>query len=249
MSIQVDPLTPQSRVRPDPVRRARVGPASEAVPARSQSGDGHRRAATTKRAACEVCGEVARVLVLEGYANGQPVLRRFCLKCAAEAAPADAGVFGERTRVRLHVLVALVGLALCVVGLFGDFLIPPPHAGFGWHQQLGVFAGALLLVVGLLLRTEVIALGGAFLLAASLGADWFGLTRGPGIGWKQQVMTAVGVLCLLAAGITRRRIAARRRRLDRAGRGDEHVNQGQRDGQTAVTDAASASGAAPAAAQ
>jgi hypothetical protein len=241
MSIQVDPLTPQSRVLPDPVRRARVGPASEAVPARSQS-DGHRHAAITKRAACEVCGEVARVLVLEGYANGQPVLRRFCLKCAAEAAPADAGVFGERTRVRLHVLVALAGLALCAVGLFGDFLIPAAHAGFGWHQQLGVFAGALLLVVGLLLRTEVIALGGAFLLAASLGADWFGLTRGPGIGWKQQVMLAVGVLCLLAAGITRRRTAARRRRLDRAGGHDGQAKARPQE-------ARGASGVAPAAAR
>ena len=174
------------------------------------------------------------MLILEGYAGGQPVLRRFCLTCAA--ASADPGLVGERPRISLHVLVGLAGLVLCFVGLFGDYLVPPAHPGFGWHQQVGAVTGALLLVIGLVLRMEVIALGGAYLLGASLGADWFGLTHGPGIGWKQQVMVALGAVGLLAAGVTRRVIAARRHKLDRSREHAKRVAPGQRDGHTAVAD-------------
>jgi membrane protein implicated in regulation of membrane protease activity len=61
----------------------------------------------------------------------------------------------------------------------------------------------VIVALGLLLRAEVIALGGAFLLAMSLCADWFGLTQGPGIGWKQQVLVAAGLVCLAVALVRR----------------------------------------------
>jgi len=247
MSIQVDPLTPQSRFLPDPVRQARASLASETPLEQTRSGGGRRRGTPPKRARCEVCGDGARVLILEGYAEGQPVLRRYCLRCAA-AAPAETEVVGERPRMGVHVLVGLAGLVLCVVGLFGDYLVPPAHAGFGWHQQAGAAAGALILVIGLVLRMDVVALGGAFLLGASLCADWFGLTRGPGIGWKQQVMIAIGAAGLLTGGIRRKLVAARRTRRDPAHGRERGVAQGQSGGRAPFTEAASTSGAAPAAA-
>ena len=244
MSIQVDPLRPESRVLPDPVHQARASLASETRSEQARGG-GHRRVTAPKRARCEVCGEGARVLILEGYAEGQPVMRHYCLRCDA-AAPAETDVVGERPRIGVHVLVELAGLVLCVVGLFGDYLVPSAHVGFGWHQQVGAGAGALILVIGLVLRMEVVALGGAFLLGASLCADWFGLTHGPGIGWKQQAMIAIGAVGLLTGGIARKMIAARRRRRERANGRARGVTQGQSGGRATGAAAASASGAAPA---
>jgi uncharacterized membrane protein YphA (DoxX/SURF4 family) len=235
MSIQIDPLTPRCRVLPDLVRPADADPARETLPERTWSGDSQRRATTPQRIQCDVCGAGARVLILEGYAEGEPVLRRLCLTCAA--ASANPGLVGERPRIGLHVLVGLAGLVLCFVGLFGDYLVPPAHPGFGWHQQVGAGAGALLLVLGLVLRMDVVALGGAFLCGASLGADWFGLTHGPGIGWKQQVLIAMGAVGLLTAGVTRRMLAARRHKRDRSTGRAKRVDPGQPDGHTAVTDA------------
>jgi hypothetical protein len=157
-------------------------------------------------------------------------------------------VASQRPRVGLHVLVALAGLVLCVVGLFGDYLVPPAYPGFGWHQQLGVVIGALMLLIGLLLRVEVVAFAGAFLLGASVSADWLRLTRGVGIGWKQQAMIAVGALCLLIAWTVRRLAAAQRQRSAQAVGGSAGADAGSPPRDLAGAAAASVSGPAPAAA-
>lgn len=219
MSVQTDPLTPQS-----PLLRAlsccgQVDAATVAAPEHTGHEGMSLRTRPIARASCELCGETARVLVLEGYAAGQPILRRFCLRCAAAAEPAEHASRARSPRIGLHVLLALVGLVLCVVGLGGDFLIPERHSGFGWHQQLGVLLGTLLLVFGLFLRTDVIALGGSFLLVAAGCADWFGLTQGGGVGWKQQYMIAAGTLCLCIAGALRVRRSLRRGRRAAGGGG------------------------------
>ena len=217
MQHETRPWAPLTRVSPGRVARIRAGghraPSADG-PAR---GNGHARAATAG-AECEVCRTQARVLILEGYAEGQPVLRSLCCACAATA-PARTSTAGERRRISLHMLAAVAGLVLCVVGLLGDFLVPSRSPGFGLHQQLGVGAGVFILVIGLLLRAEIVALAGGLLLVAAVCADWFGLTDGAGIGWKQQAMIAIGALGMLASWVAHRVAAARGARRTGAGRG------------------------------
>jgi len=226
VSIQTDPLTPHSPLLREPACRGHADPDTVVAPQHASHEGMSRRMRPVTRATCELCGEMARVLVLEGYAAGQPILRRFCLQCAAAAVPAEHDPRARGPRIGVHVLLALVGLVLCVVGLGGDFLIPERHSGFGWHQQLGILLGTLLLVFGLFLRTDVIALGGSFLLVAAGCADWFGLTQGVGVGWKQQYMIVAGALCLCIAGALRIRRRLRRWRRAADGGGLERAAAG-----------------------
>jgi len=188
----------------------------------ARSGDGDARASTAgvivRRpaevapvASCEVCGQAARVHVLEGYVGGQPRTRRFCLPCADEAPLRAPGGDLARPRPGLAVMLVLAGVTCAVLGLFGDFLIPQGHAGFGWRQTTGTVLGALVVFVGVLLRADVVALAGTYLLTAALLADWFGLTHGAGIGWKQQSLLGVGIGCVALALLGRYAIGASRR--------------------------------------
>lgn len=177
----------------------------------ARSADGGRRDVAVAAAAsqtkvrvhrCVQCGCAASVHVLEGYDRGRPVVRRFCLDCADDAAPWSGPQPSAELRPGLPALLALGGLVLVVVGLFGDFLVPQRHAGFGLYQQTGVVLAMLLVFIGALLRVGPLALAGVFLLAASVAADWFGLISGAGIGWKQQALTTVGaVLALGGLGV------------------------------------------------
>ena len=159
---------------------------------------------------CELCGATARVQVLEGYANGQPVVRRFCLVCASGPALAP-GSEERNARPSVWTIIALLGVALGVLGAFGDLILPNFHAGFGWYQRCGVVVGVLLGLLGVLMRIDVLALGGAGLFIVSLGADWLGLRHSPGVGWKQQLVLALAVVCMLLA-LLRRRVKAGRDR-------------------------------------
>ena len=145
---------------------------------------------------CEHCGGPARVYVLEGYADGRPKFRCVCLGCLETLGPVLAS--GPRRRpLRLRVLVLMVGVVLLAIGAFGDYLIPNTPVGFGWHKQIGVALAGALLLVGLLLGAEVIALGGGLFLAGCVFAGEFGLTKGAGVGWKQGFMIAAGGWLLL----------------------------------------------------
>ncbi|MEW6251791.1 MAG: hypothetical protein AB1716_14190 [Planctomycetota bacterium] len=159
--------------------------------------------------ACDVCGALARLQVLEGYRNGQPAVRRVCLTCA------EATVFTPARRrpsghLRIGQIAVLLGLVLIALGLFGDWLVPARHGGFGWKQQSGLMLGSAVLFFGLLLGAELVALAGGLLLGGAVCADWFGLAQGPGIGWRQQTLAAAGALLILGGGL-RSRWALRRR--------------------------------------
>ncbi len=160
---------------------------------------------------CQQCQAPARLQLLQGYQGGAPVYRRLCLACARAAAP----VVYKRRRTPAWSLLALAGAAVLIVGLCGDWLIPDGHAGFGLRQQLGGVLGLAIGLLGLLTGVEFVALAGAFLLGAAITADWFGFTRGPGIGTTQQAVIWVGLLCMLSAAlwrwIPRFRDAAKRR--------------------------------------
>jgi hypothetical protein len=159
---------------------------------------------------CEHCGAPARIFVLEGYAQKQRVMRYSCLACADRAFARRALDGVARPGMRLSTLVAIGGLALVGLGLLADYLVPDAHPGFGWQQSLGVCAGALLAFVGLLLRAELIAMSGVFLLVAAVCGDLLGLTRGAGIGWKQSMVLALGA-GLAGLGLVRRALRRRAR--------------------------------------
>jgi len=140
-------------------------------------------------------------------------VERFCLDCVDTPAALSAAAVGG-VRPGLPVLAGASGLALLVVGLFGDFLLPDRSPGFGVYQQTGVVLAVVLGLVGILLRVGPVALCGLFLLAASISADWFGLVSGSGIGWKQQTMIMVGAAlagCGIVGRLLRRSRALRRR--------------------------------------
>lgn len=174
------------------------------------------------RARCETCGEPARVRILEGYSNGQPIVHRFCLGCVGYAAPLSSRPRAGKPRLRMPVLVGLAGVVLGTVGVFGDAFILESNTGFGTYQQGGVVLGALLVFIGAVLRADVVALGGAFVFVGALTADWFGMARRPGIGSKQQIVLAMSLACVsygvlgrfarpLVAGWTKRFMRGKRK--------------------------------------
>jgi hypothetical protein len=139
--------------------------------------------------------------VLESYAGGAPQLRRFCLRCADRWSLESSLNVALKPRPGVAGLLALAGAVFVTVGLLGDYLAPGAQEGFGLHQSLGALAGLMLVLIGILLRAQVIALGGLLLLAVAVSADWFGVSRGAGIGWKQLAMIEIGAAGLLLAGI------------------------------------------------
>lgn len=190
-----------------------VTTASNTSPRERGSGAVHPCTVTRTRAGplprpphvCETCGRAACVHVLEGYDHGRRVVRRFCLDCADRAVPWPGDTSSAGLRPGLPALGVLCGAALLGLGLFGDLLVPERHAGFGLYQQTGVVLAAIVVLVGVLLRVGPLAVAGLFLLGGSIGADWFGLVSGPGIGWKQQLMIASGAV-LTAGGLAVRQL-------------------------------------------
>lgn len=155
---------------------------------------------------CAVCGGAARVSILDGYSAGRAVTRELCLGCADEpaASPARAREAG-RTRLGVPVLLVLAGMLAGGASLLGDSLgaaVPAGHLGVGQSVILG--AGALLVLIGALLRVDVIAVVGTAAFLLVLAADTLGVTGAPGFGWKQTVGTACAAGFILAAVIVHR---------------------------------------------
>jgi len=244
-------LSDPGRTAPQKLRGARRSdkPADHLAPVR-ETGD-----PLGAPGVCELCGRPARVHVLEGYAAGRPLRRCFCVPCAAAPSSSPRAAQARPARLRLRIVVGLAGVALALVGLLGDQLIPEGHAGFGWYQRIGALIGALVLFIGMLVRAEVVVAGGALFLGAALCADWFGLTRGPGIGWKQQTMLAVGGACVVLV-LAGRRVAvfsgraklppSRRLRRSRPGRESEGATDADRRRDAADRAFCGGSSAAPA---
>ena len=200
MSIAIDP--PHSIRRPV----GRDEPAGHRATG-ATTVDASTEATRTAATCCETCAAPVRVFVLEGYRDGQRVERHYCLRCACSASAVPLGPRIRVPRLSAFALVALVGVGLGTVGGFADALVPEVHAGFGWFQRCGVVAGALLVFLGALLHTDLIALGGLALFATALGIDWLGADgHAPGVGWKQQIALALCVVCLLVAVFGRLRL-------------------------------------------
>lgn len=153
---------------------------------------------------CCRCGGEARVAVLLGYQSNHSVAHDLCLICA------DAGSFRPiqdvsraPRRISLGTTLALAGAGLGLLSFGWDGVM----AGLGQllGMQSGLVAiGALLVLIGALLRADVIALAGTAAFVVGLAAEILLLQPTPGLGWKQQVGLSLAVGLMLWGGIVRR---------------------------------------------
>lgn len=151
------------------------------------------------RKTCARCGAPARVCVLEGYRNGEPIMGYYCLNCPVDPSHSH-GVSGPaRARLSVPVLICLAAMTLAVLGGGADIVTSEANPGFGWYQRMGVIAGIVLTFVGVLLRVDLLALGGVIIFGGALTFDFLSLGGSPGIGWKQQVLLVLSAVLLVTA--------------------------------------------------
>jgi hypothetical protein len=160
---------------------------------------------------CEHCGEPAKVHVLTGYEGGKPVRYHLCLSCAdadwRPGANRKAGR-GER-RLGYGALMVMAGVLVGGLAIAADYTGLQGESGFGNYQRAGVALGALLVIVGGLVRVDVLVLVGTLLFALALLSDVLKLKYQPGLGVKQQVVLGCAALLVTAGVFLRRRRAHR----------------------------------------
>ena len=159
---------------------------------------------------CERCDDEARVHVLEGYVDGKPVHRHLCSECASTAYEQHikSGAGHPRSRVSVGGLLITAGLLLLALGITADWFGFKGSSGFGWIQQAGLLIGILGIIVGALLRIDLLVLGGTMLAAGAALADIQGAFGSPGLGSRQLALILVGTVCVLI-GLVRRRHRSR----------------------------------------
>ncbi len=162
---------------------------------------------------CDLCGKPARVCVLHGYRDGAPVYGRYCLDCPSTSDFDHSARSRSSKRLSLHLLICLLGVVIGVLGGAADLVVSDAHPGFGWYQRTGVLVGAIIVLLGMLVRAEVVALVGVFLFAGAVSWDCFSYSDAPGVGWKQQTALVVSAFLLVLAVVlgVRSRIRLRRR--------------------------------------
>lgn len=166
---------------------------------------------STAGTACLGCGRPASVTVVTEDDDGGRRTQEFCLACA-EKRPQPRSHAGRRALLSLAPgLMIKVGAVLALLVLLGDELGISGRRGFGWRQAAGGEAGALVLVVGALLRSGWVTIGGLVLMVLSLGADELRVGDHPGMGWREQAALAVAAVSVLAGLIWQRRVRARGR--------------------------------------
>jgi di/tricarboxylate transporter len=94
-------------------------------------------------------------------------------------------------------LLAILGLIILVLSIGADFFAFGRAEGFGWKQMSGVLCGAVLVLIGAVVRTQTVALAGLILGGLSLLADWLRFGKSPGFGGEQTLGTLLGVILLL----------------------------------------------------
>lgn len=126
--------------------------------------------------ACEGCGEPVRVRILEGYRAGQPVIRAWGMTCADRLSPGASDAVARRARERLSVgaLLIMAGLGLGFMGVFGR------HVGVEYSRQIGTpmlaaCFGAFLVLIGALLRVDVIGIIGTMIFGVAVCIELIGL--------------------------------------------------------------------------
>jgi hypothetical protein len=169
------------------------------------------------RPSCQHCGAPASVHVLSGYEKGNPVVRRMCLTCSEREGERALSRPPGTVRFRLSIIIAITGVALGLAGILADNFTWSVHTGFGWRQWGGAALAGVFVFLGALIGADLLLLAGVFLFVGSVGADWLGLTRVPGFGWKQQMLFMAGAAVVGAALCARLTGARRWTRIIKAG--------------------------------
>ena len=160
------------------------------------------------RQACQDCGRLARLMVLEGYASGRPIVTRYCLACAPGAKPVRQPMVQAASHLlRLGSLLVFLGL---LAGLLGAFADPFRTLGdiFVWYRRAGLAAGALAVFLGAVLRVKAVAMVGVTIFGLAAIAGLAVLAGNAGLGWKQEFLVLMGAI-LVAGGIyLRQRVCA-----------------------------------------
>jgi hypothetical protein len=163
-------------------------------------GDQPSTQTTSPAVRCALCDRPARVHILKGYDHGRPIRQSLCLSCANAA---DERLLSETLERRQRrsgraTLLTVTGLLLIVLGGAVDQLGIHTSVGFGLKQQTSLLLGAFVVILGALLRIDVLAALGALLFAAAALADVLKPGGSPGVGWQQGAALVVGLLCLVA---------------------------------------------------
>src|SRR5262249_25480995 len=125
----------------------------------------------------------------------------------------------RNTHLAVPTLMMALGLLIGGSVLIFDVAWIGGQSGFGWHQQMAVVVGALLILIGALLRIDVIGLIGALSLVLAACGDFIGMGGPPGVPWTQCILVG-GAALLAATGLVIRRFQKPDEREARAGPGD-----------------------------
>lgn len=151
---------------------------------------------------CEICGQPARVRVLAKYLNGAPVFKQYCLDCADkhhDTPPRQRDPW-SRQHMSFASLLMVAGVFIVIVAAMGDYLGIRGVSGFGWYQSMGICIGAFFVLLGAMLRADVVAVFGTIVFGLAACSDLLGIKGAEGIGWKQNLAIAAGVV-LTAVGV------------------------------------------------
>jgi hypothetical protein len=154
---------------------------------------------------CEDCGQPGRVQILEGYRAGAPVMRVLCMPCADHACvtPPETDSPAARGRLSPGATVILGGVCLGLFALLRQHVGLGQAAGFGVEARLAACLGALLVLLGALLRADVVAVVGTLVFGVAAGAGLFGPVDAVHVGLVSRSGIAVS-LGLIAVGLALR---------------------------------------------
>jgi hypothetical protein len=158
---------------------------------------------------CESCGKKARVQILAGYHAGTPVVRFLCLRCAQhidEVGVEDQGVL-TRERLSVGAMLLLGGICIGALGLPGEHLGIGSSVGFGVAQKVLAAGGALLVIVGALLRADVIAVVGTVVFGLGVFADLIGWVESSQVGAWRGIALGLSLTLIVGGMALRRRFA------------------------------------------
>jgi hypothetical protein len=148
---------------------------------------------------CQGCGEPVRVWVMQGYRRGKPVMGKFCMSCSDQL-----GLWfetdkpgREKERLGMDSLFIILGLLVGILGIIGDHVGIRGFIGLAWHQQIGFTLGALLVIIGILFRIDLVVVVGAVVFVFSAFSDTLGLVGSNGFGWKQEFAVLAGLVMIL----------------------------------------------------
>lgn len=160
---------------------------------------------------CEQCGVRARVQILEGYRSGNPVLRFFCIECADQDHLNTSEQCATNTRQRLSIAstVVLAGACIGLLGAWADRFGIGQSDGFGFRQQAAAAVGVLSVLIGALLRIDVVAVFGTVLFTVAALADVMGLGLAAGTSVTKLIVMLAGI-CVIVSGLLARRLCERK---------------------------------------